>query len=175
MIDWEKYANVISRATGTVRSLLGSADAWGQTVQVALPLATGVFAAEQVIRAEAVDAYSRNWMAIGNIAAAQEVWDAINSTPTPNIVASLEMTMGVGKARVVQSFNLGALVALAAPWYVDGANGDQVVKAFAISGGIVGRTLNARVVFNQAVLAIEDPHTVDVTVLVAPLAAGFPL
>jgi len=172
--DWIRYGGVHSRAAdpaGVSQTPLGDATLWGNNSRVRIPLdALGQFATQQLVRVQTVDQYSRNWHILGNVVAEQEFWDASDT----NVTIALEVTMGVGYATVLQQFNLRALVALADPWYLDGQNGNRVVKSWVISGGLIGRALSARVVINTLIAPVlEDDQFVDVSALISPFAAGF--
>jgi hypothetical protein len=179
--DWGRVS-VESRAadtSGEQGTSLGDATRWGGQDTFNVLSGIGTYASQQLVRVDTEDLYSRNWQIIGNVSAPQDFWDAVDASPT-DITIGLEVTMGVGQATVVQTFNLNALIALAADWYVDGASsgvvdGDAVpyiVKAWAISGGLIGKAISARIVVTEAIGGLEDDTPVTVVALLAPLANG---
>lgn len=175
--DWDRVL-VESRAMGEGKTTLGDATRWGSQGSLTLPLAVGVYASDQLIWVQNEDQYSRNWQIIGNVELNANEWDnIIPLAGDPLIVLSLEVTMGVGQITVLQRFNLGTLIDLASTWYVDGAgvdnNGDPtLIKAWAISGGIIGRMISARVVANVLEVGYEDLLIVPVQAMISPYANG---
>jgi len=176
--DWGRV-HVESRATGEAhRTTLGDATRWGSQGILSLPLATGVYPSEQLVWVQNEDPYARNWQMIGNVEANQDFWDSVLPTAgDPLIVLSLEVTMGVGQITILQRFNLGSLIDLASNWYVDGAGVDNLgtptlIKAWAISGGLIGRMMSARIVANVVTLGYEDALIVPVQAMISPFANG---
>lgn len=148
---------------------------WGSDGSVAVPLALGQFASQQLIRVDCVDLYTRNWQVIGNVAATNQFWNV----SAANLTLGLEVSMGGGQANLVQVFDLRAITDALAPWYVNlagDADDDVVVKPFVISCAVLGKQFGARVVCNALnAVILEDPQTVRATVVTSPYAAGFGL
>jgi hypothetical protein len=112
-----------------------------------------------------VDPYARTWQLIGTVTAPAAVWalDAASWT------AALEVLMGTGQVTVFHRFDLRALIALAAPWYVT----DGLTKPWAIGGGLIGRALSARVVHAlNGAETLTGPTPIRTNALITPLAAG---
>jgi hypothetical protein len=176
-IDWVKYAaGILSRANDTVGtswSPIGDPTRWGSRDDVTLPVvgegSVAVVATQQLVRVQAIDKYSRNFQIIGNIALPQTVWDL----DAAGLQIGLQVTMGVGQAALLQTFNVRALIAQAAPWYIDGGGGaGNVVKAFTVSGGVVGNTVNAVVVFTLAA-TLAGAVSAGAELQLSPFSAGF--
>jgi hypothetical protein len=172
-VDFSKIG-VSSRAgdnTGESWSQLGDPMRWGSDGSVVVPAQLGTFTSQQLVRVQCSDAYARNWQLVGTLTAT-ELW-AISEA---DLQMYLQVQLSAGQASLVQNFNLRALVDLAAPWYVDGGDGVREVKSWVIAGGIIGHALAARLVVRTLnAVHIETTHTVGVTALVSPYAAGFPL
>jgi hypothetical protein len=176
-VDWVKYAaGILSRANDTVGtswSPIGDPTRWGSRDDVTLPVvgegSVASIATQQLVRVQAIDKYSRNFQIIGNIALPQAVWDLDDAA----LKIGLQVTMGVGQDMMLQTFNVRALIALCAPFYIDGGAGaGQVVKAFAVSGGVVGNTINAQVVFTLAA-TLGAPTGAGAELQLSPFSAGF--
>jgi hypothetical protein len=173
--QWERYLGVLSRAfdgLGRSHTPLGDPARWGAHVESLLTGGTGTFVlpAQQLCRAETVDPYARVWLLTGTMTATAEAWAQDDAT----WIAGLEVTAGIGQNTLVQTFNLRALVALAAPYYVDAVAGDAVTKAWCISGAVYGKAVNVRAV-HKLVNSELVASPVGVSCNLAAVAAGYPL
>jgi hypothetical protein len=175
--DWGRI-EVESRATSTSGEQFdrqGNPTSWGQSDTVRLAGSGAVVYSLQLVRVQC-ELYSANWQMIGNIGLVQELWDIIDADAT-QFPIWLECVMGVGQSSVTQLFDLIALIANAAPWYRTqagggGITGPLVIKPWVISGGILGRMVDARVGFSlQPVLGA--PAFALATAQISPFAAGF--
>lgn len=176
-VDWVRYAaGILSRANDTVGaswSPVGDPTRWGGRDDVTLPIvgegSVASIPTQQLVRVQGIDKYSRNFTMIGNLALPQALWDL----DAASLKIGLQVNMGVGQTTILQTFDLRAAVADAAPWYIDGGAGaGQVVKAWVISGGLIGNNVNAQAVFTLAA-TLAGATAVGVEMLLAPFSAGF--
>jgi hypothetical protein len=163
-VDWNRYLDVESRATSQDFTPLGDPARWGGESE-AIVLPDGVFASNQLIRTQCFDPYARTWQLLGTLRAPAAAW----ALDAASWVAALEVTMGTGQVTVLHQFNLRALVALAAPFYVT----DGLTKPWAIGGGLIGRAISARVIHTMTgAETLTGPTPIAATALITPLAAG---
>lgn len=165
--DWGRF-EVKSRAMGnTATTALGDGTRWGSQVAGTI-VAPGPTSFGQTIWVQTHDPYTRNWQIVGTVTASSLAW----VLPLADFIIWLEVTMGVGQALVVHQFDIRALINLAAPWYTERADNFQIVKPFVISGGLIGRQISARFVFNIPGLIPPANLPVKCAAMISPFAAG---
>jgi hypothetical protein len=92
--------------------------------------------------------------------------------PAADFSIGLEVTMGVGQSTIVQVFDIRAAIALADAWYLQRFENFQRFRPFVISGGILGRTINARFLFQIPALVPPANLPVICEASISPFAAG---
>lgn len=165
--DWAHAHAVHSPASPAPASLLGDGTRWGSNEAITLrtgdPTPSG-----QGIWVNTQDPYSRNWQIAGTVRAPSLAW----VLPAADFTIGLKVTMGVGQATQVVVFDIRALIDLADPWYQPYSENLQEIKAFVIAGGIIGRAINAQMIFQVPGLTPPSNLAVACIMGISPYAAG---
>jgi hypothetical protein len=186
--DWDRYL-VGSQGTPPV----GDPTRWGAQYESQLTDANSVGPTgnltPQILQISSRDSYARSWSMIGTLTLPLATWNALQ------IVAQLEITMGVGQAQLLHVIPLfypaGTFGAAATPFAAGGlclsqlnyyggpysevqADGLLYTRSFAIIGGLVGQSLAVRVRYLAAPFPPTTgfPTAARVSMLVTPYAAG---
>jgi hypothetical protein len=131
--------------------------------------AVGLFESKQIIRVQCKDPYGRQWSFAGNLIVEPLLWTSTNDEWR----AFLEVTQGTGQFTQSQLFDLRALVNLASPWYGTPLVGGRISKPWFIDGGVIGASVNARVITVLADPPLAGSETfIGVDVSVASIMAG---
>lgn len=171
--EWSRV-QVESRAqnTGVPSSPLGDATRWGGSVTQPLPGFGVPQVSAQFIRAQALDHYSRLWSAIGNVVATTALFATPNGLVPGGWNHWLEVVQGTGQMRITQQFDLRKLTTIGAVVY-NAISPDPGVlvenRSFAIIGGILGNTIEMRVISTNFSGIAESVQT---SVLLSAFAAG---
>ena len=114
------------------------------------------------------DPYARNWQIVGTVTASSLAW----ILPAADFKIWLAVTMGVGQYTVRSFFDVRALITAFDPWYEEQADNFQIVKSFAITGGLLGHSINAQMFFQIPALIPPANLPVKFSTLISPYAAG---
>lgn len=155
---------------------LGDPTRWGaqvdQTVPAGFAASGGSLVSSQINQVQCLDAYPRSWSIAGTIKALDTFW-----TPAPGIwVSFLEVRMGIGQNIITHRFDLLAVVAADAPFYVAeqfSTPPAYSIKPFIIPGAVVANSIQTRW-FNNYILGADvlTPFVMNIAVQVTPFAAG---
>lgn len=184
--DWHRYV-LPNQQPGPGMAPVGDPTRWGVSHDTLIP-ATGVQDSTQILAIATRDAYSRAWSLFGNLTLPAELWNT-----GAGVDIALDMVMGVGQAQITQRLALFAgsasggatttITALCEAQYLP--NGGvyesvtQVVngipmqtRSFAAVGALVGQSINIRARYVISGVFASLPTTSNLSLIVAPLAAG---
>jgi len=168
---------------GTSTVGLGDPTRWGGTASLTITQSQVLAPSPQFVRAQAEDAYPRNWQMIGTLTVSVPVWES--PIQDSQWAAILELTIGAGQVSFIHRINLRALLNLAISpalvgtneeWYVPSSEGTDVCLPWVLPGGVIARALSARILVacNPSGESPEFslPQTFVVTGIIAPYSAA---
>jgi hypothetical protein len=164
---------------------VGDPTRWGVSLDTLIP-ATGLVDTPQILQIQTRDPYSRAWSIFGTLTMTAELWGT-----GAGVDIDLDMVMGVGQAQITQRLvlfngtgvpatatalceaqylpNGGVYAAISGPAL--GAATRQT-RAFAAVGAVIGQSINIRARYNIAGVFATLPQTTNLSLIVAPYAAG---
>ena len=178
--DWDRVRVTSDQKPGPP---LGTPLRWGASVAMPVSSDAGIFFQEspQIIQVDCADPYPRAWTVLGSIQADSDLWAYGQGAFINSYQPMLEVTMGVGQARVVHNFNLRAIIDADAPFYFQGqggasffGSGRQLSKPFLIPGAVVGQSISMRVAHLLQNLAPVVPafNPAIMSVILTPFQPG---
>jgi hypothetical protein len=158
---------------------LGDPTRWGAVVTQQVPLTAGVqhvLPSGQIISAQCLDPYARNWSIVGTINSSLWVFPDGFGPVTWSCI--LNVVMGVGQNQIRHNINLRATVAADAPFYNDDPfvppGLTTVTRAFVIPGALVASAMSIQVtnVVQYLIPPLPPGDVIMTSLQIAPIAAG---
>ncbi len=173
--DW---ARVGVKAPASWKAL-GDPTRWGAKVTQVVPQTAGVqlvLESQQIIQAQCLDPYARQWSLIGTVLSG--LWAFPDGLGPITWSSFLRVVLGVGQNQITHQINLRATVAADAPFYTVnpfkpmGAYGQEF--AFVAPGALVASAISIQVVNVVEYLLPPLPpgDLITTSLQIAPVAPG---
>lgn len=179
--DWARYV-MPQQQPGPHLPPVGDPTRWGAQLDTIIP-AAGLQSSTQILSAVTRDGYSRSWSLVGTLSLHPDLWVA-----AAGIIVDLDIAMGVGQAVISQRialFYAGQASSLCNAQYLPNGGPYEAIpttspttgttllaRSFAAIGALVGQSINIRARYTVAAVFPALPESSNITLMIAPYAAG---
>lgn len=165
-------------------SALGDATRWG--AQIVQPIRAfdgttdrgGIFIQDQILSVSCRDQYPRAWTISGTFTAPAFLWTLPDGAAVGEFAIALAVSMGLGQAQMVQTFNIRAIVDADAPYYwfsefstPFGSEGFET-RPFIMPGAVVGNKINMRQIISYSRGVPSQAFDFTTTLMIVPFSPG---